>query len=134
MMDFFHRYKDMPAFSTEHTTTTLICLVSDMLLVTGSTQVDPTILSLKYYAKNGESIVLIILSETLNGLDAYRQGSSIFLQGYPRLLYMWLLEHFCPVGFNLVRLDNPTHFFCCPIFSALTMFSSAWTVWFSENF
>ena len=99
-----------------------------MLLVTGSTRVHPTIPSLIYQARNGESIVPIVLVETLNGLDAYCQGSSTFFRRTPLLLYMWLLERFRLVGLTSVQLDNPTHFFRRPIFSALTMTSSTWTV------
>ena len=95
-----------------------------MLLVMGSTRVDPSILSLIYQARNGESLVPIILAETFNGLDAYCQGSSTFLRGSPRLLYMWLLERFHLVGITSVRLDNPTHFFRRPVYSALTMTST----------
>lgn len=73
----------------------------------------------------------IVLAETLNGLDTYHQESATFLMGSLHLLYMWLLERFRSVGFNYVRLDNHTHFFRRLIFSALTISSSAWTVWFS---
>ena len=79
MVNLFHRYEDNPSYRSGRTAEALICLVSDMLLVTGYTRVDPTILSLIYQARNGESIVPIILAETLNGLDAYCQGSSTFL-------------------------------------------------------
>ena len=37
MVNFFHRYEDNPSYSTGRTAAALICLVSDMLLVTGST-------------------------------------------------------------------------------------------------
>ncbi|KAM7469003.1 hypothetical protein LguiA_007186 [Lonicera macranthoides] len=134
MVRFFHRYEDRASYGVGRTAAALICLVSDMLLVTGSSRVDPTILSLIYHARNGESIVPIVLAETLNGLDDIQRGASPFFRGSPRLLYMWLLERFRSVGFNGVRLDNLTHFFHRPLFGALTMSSSDWTVWFSENF
>ena len=47
---------------------------------------------------------------------------------------MWLLERFRLVGTCSIQLDNPTHFFRRPIYSALTMTSTAWMEWFSENF
>lgn len=43
MVNFFHRYEDMPSYCTGCTAATLICLVFDLLLVIGSTQVDPFI-------------------------------------------------------------------------------------------
>lgn len=123
MVNFFHHYEDMSSYCTEHTVVAMIYLISDMLLVTGSTRVNLYILSLIYQAINGESIVPIFLVETLNVLDAYHQRSSTFLRGSLRFLYTWLLEHFRSVGFNSVQLDNLTNYFLNPIFSALTMSS-----------
>lgn len=134
IVNFLYHYEDRPSYCAMHTVTTMICRVSDMLLVTRFTRVDPTIMILIYHTRNRESIVSIVLSKTMNGLDAYHHRSSTFLRGSPRLQYMWLLERFRSVGFNSVRLDNPTHFFHCPIFSSLTMSYSAFVVWFSENF
>ena len=71
MVNFFHRYEDNHSYYSGGTAAALIYLVSDMLLLTGSTWVDPTFLSLIYHAMNGESIVPIVLAETLNGLDAF---------------------------------------------------------------
>ena len=78
MVNFFHRYEDNPSHSNEHIIESMICLIFDMLLVIRSTLLDPTILSLIYNARNGDSIVLIVLAEAMNNLDAYHEGSSTF--------------------------------------------------------
>lgn len=100
MVNFFHHYEDDPSLRVGHTAAAVICVVFDILLVTRSTQVDPSIMSLVYHA--------------------YGQGSSTFFRGSSLLLYMWLLEHFRSVGFNSTRLSNPTHFFHRPTINGLT--------------
>lgn len=120
MVNFFHHYEDDPSLRVGRTAAVVICVVFDILLVTRSTQVDPSIMSLVCHARNRESIVHIILVEIWNDLDAYGQGSSTFFRGSSLLLYMWLLEHFRSVGFNSTRLSNPTHFFHRPTINGLT--------------
>lgn len=63
MVNFFHCYEDNSSLSASRTATALIGLVSDMLLVMGSTLVDSTILSLIYQARNREYLVHVILVE-----------------------------------------------------------------------
>lgn len=36
----------------------------------------------------------VVLAETINGLDAWREGRSDFLRGSPVMLFMWFSERF----------------------------------------
>ena len=65
MVNFFHRYEENRSYWSGHIVAALICLVSDMLLVTGSTRVDPTILSIIYKARNGDGSWILYKNHNL---------------------------------------------------------------------
>ena len=58
-------------------------LVSKLLLVTGELQVDPQLAAIPTWMSYRCNPTAVILAETLNGLDSWREGRSDFLRGSP---------------------------------------------------
>ena len=75
--------------------------------------VDPQLAAITSWMSYRRNLAAVILEETLNVLDAWREGRSDFLRGSLVMLFMWLSERFLlstPPGYPLSAVPN---FFLC---------------------
>jgi len=66
------------------------------------------------YRRNPAAVILV---ETLNGLDAWREGHPDFLRGSPVMLFMWLSERLRLVTLPEYPLSIAPNFFSRYFFS-----------------
>jgi len=107
-------------------------LVSKLLLVTGKLLVDPQLAAITSWMPYRRNPTMVILVETLNGLDSWREGRSDFLRGSPVMLFMWLSERLLLVALPEYPLSAVPNFFSRYFFSVGPDIES-WEKWFVED-
>jgi len=115
-----------------HSGAVVLGLVSKLLLVTGELLVDPQLAAITSWMSYRRNPAAVILAETLNGLDAWREGRSDFLRGIPVMLFMWLSERLRLVALPEYPLSAVPNFFSRHFF-IFGQDVAGWENWFVEN-